>query len=99
MVPCIYFFYPETAYRSLEELDEIFHEVRGLRGVLDVVRVSLTKARRYGRNGELLIGYETRIDAQRNQKEEKPCVPEKNVRSKSNQAVESDERVEFAEEG
>lgn len=25
MVPSVYFFYPETAYRSLEEMDTIFH--------------------------------------------------------------------------
>jgi hypothetical protein len=23
MVPCVYFFFPETAYRSLEEMDEV----------------------------------------------------------------------------
>ncbi|KAI0470576.1 general substrate transporter [Xylariaceae sp. FL0804] len=57
MVPCVYFFYPETAYRSLEEMDDIFHEVRGgfLRGCLDVVEVARTKPRRYGRRGELLL--------------------------------------------
>ena len=58
MVPCVYFFYPETAYRSLEEMDEIFQDVHGLRGALDVVKVSLTKPRRFGKNGELLIKYE-----------------------------------------
>lgn len=58
MVPCVYFFYPETAYRSLEEMDEIFQEARGLKGTLDVVNISLTKPRRYGKNGELLINYD-----------------------------------------
>ncbi|KAI0481280.1 general substrate transporter [Xylariaceae sp. FL0804] len=29
MVPSVYFFYPETAYRSLEEMDAIFHRVGG----------------------------------------------------------------------
>lgn len=58
MVPCVYFFYPETAYRSLEEMDEIFQEVHGIRGAVDVVKVSLTKERRFGKNGELLINYE-----------------------------------------
>ena len=57
MVPCVYFFYPETAGRSLEEMDEIFQDVHGLRGALDVVKVSLTKPRRFGKNGELLINY------------------------------------------
>lgn len=58
MVPCVYFFYPETAYRSLEEMDEIFQDVHGIRGALDVVKVSLTKPKRFGKNGELLIAYE-----------------------------------------
>ncbi|QIW95239.1 hypothetical protein AMS68_000757 [Peltaster fructicola] len=58
MVPCVYFFFPETAYRSLEEMDEIFQEVHGLRGALDVVKVARTKPHRYGKGGELLIGYE-----------------------------------------
>jgi hypothetical protein len=29
IVPCVYFCYPETAYRSLEEMDNIFHKVDG----------------------------------------------------------------------
>ena len=58
MVPCVYFFYPETAYRSLEEMDEIFHDVHGIRGAFDVVKVSLTKPHRFGKKGELLISYE-----------------------------------------
>lgn len=61
--PCVYFFYPETAYRSLEEMDEIFQEVSGLRGALDVVKVSLKKEHRYGKNGELLIPYEETAQA------------------------------------
>ncbi|KAI1437520.1 general substrate transporter [Xylaria sp. CBS 124048] len=58
MVPSVYFFYPETAYRSLEEMDTIFHKVEGAGGYLSVVRVAREEPRRYGRNGELLIAYE-----------------------------------------
>lgn len=58
IVPCVFFFYPETMHRSLEEMDEIFEEVHGLRGAFDVVRVSLHKPHRYGKHGELLIRYE-----------------------------------------
>ena len=58
MVPCVYFFYPETAYRSLEEMDEIFQDVSGLKGAFTVVKVSLEKPHRFGKNGELLISYE-----------------------------------------
>ena len=57
MVPCVYFFYPETAGRSLEEMDEIFQDVSGFKGAFDIVKVSLTKPRRFGKNGELLIDY------------------------------------------
>ncbi|KAK5116779.1 hypothetical protein LTR62_007453 [Meristemomyces frigidus] len=57
MVPSVYFFYPETAYRSLEEMDEIFQQVHGLRGALDVVKVAREMPHRYGKNGERLIAY------------------------------------------
>lgn len=57
MVPSTYFFFPETAYRSLEEMDSIFqHEsVKGWKGAFNVVKVAREQPRRYGKNGELLI--------------------------------------------
>ncbi|KAK8047330.1 Sugar transporter STL1 [Apiospora saccharicola] len=58
MVPSVYFFYPETAYRSLEEMDAIFHKVKGLAGYFQVVDVARKEPQRYGKNGELLIAYE-----------------------------------------
>lgn len=58
MVPCVYFFYPETAYRSLEEMDEIFQECHGFKGVFDVVKVAKQKPRRYDKHGDLLINYD-----------------------------------------
>lgn len=39
-------------------MDEIFQEAHGLKGALDVVKISLNKPRRYGKNGELLINYD-----------------------------------------
>ena len=63
IVPCVYFFYPETAYRSLEEMDEIFHQVKGWRGAFDVVRVARETPRRYGKRGELLIAYDETAEA------------------------------------
>ena len=51
----VYFFYPETAYRSLEEMDTIFHKTTGW---LNVVRIAEEEPRRFGKNGELLIDYE-----------------------------------------
>ena len=47
-------FYPESKGRSLEEVDEIFQSVDGIRGLFDVVKVSLTKPMRYSKKGELL---------------------------------------------
>lgn len=58
MVPCVYFFFPETAYRSLEEMDTIFHKVHGLRGVFTVVKQAQIEPRRYGKHGELLINFD-----------------------------------------
>lgn len=51
----VYFFYPETAYRSLEEIDSIFRKTKGW---FDVVSVANNEPQRYGKNGELLIDYE-----------------------------------------
>lgn len=39
-------------------MDEIFQEVHGFKGAFDVVKVSLEKPRRFGKNGELLIDYQ-----------------------------------------
>lgn len=58
MVPCVYFFYPETAYRSLEEMDEIFQDCHGFKGAFDVVKVAKAKPQRYDKHGELLINYD-----------------------------------------
>ena len=55
MVPCVYFFFPETAYRSLEEMDEIFHKTTN---PFDVVKIAKEVPHRYDKNGELLIAYE-----------------------------------------
>ncbi|KAH6683197.1 general substrate transporter [Halenospora varia] len=56
--PCVYFFYPETAYRSLEEIDNIFRKTTGIRGWWEVVGIAKREPLRYGKNGELLIDYE-----------------------------------------
>ncbi|EEP75797.1 conserved hypothetical protein [Uncinocarpus reesii 1704] len=55
IVPVVYFFYPETAYRSLEEMDTIF---RNTDSIFSVVRVAQETPRRYGKNGEVLISYD-----------------------------------------
>ncbi|KAL8815912.1 MAG: hypothetical protein Q9223_005003 [Gallowayella weberi] len=53
--PCVWFFYPETAYRSLEEMDSIF---RKCDSVFTVVKIAKEEPQRYGKSGELLIRYE-----------------------------------------
>ncbi|KAI2609228.1 general substrate transporter [Hypoxylon sp. NC1633] len=58
MVPAVYFFFVETAYRSLEEMDAIFHKVHGNKGYFTVVGIAEKEPRRYGKHGELLIAYE-----------------------------------------
>ncbi|MCJ1276726.1 hypothetical protein MMC21_004533 [Puttea exsequens] len=50
--PVVYFFYPETAHRSLEEMDIIF---RKSHSIFDTVSVAKHEPRRYGDHGELLI--------------------------------------------
>jgi len=55
IVPVVYFFYPETAYRSLEEMDAIFHKTKDW---FSVVSIAKREPRRYGKHGELLINYE-----------------------------------------
>ena len=55
IVPIVYFFYPETAYRSLEEMDAIFLESKS---IWDTVKIAHDLPRRYGKKGELLINYE-----------------------------------------
>ncbi|KAJ6171284.1 Major facilitator superfamily domain general substrate transporter [Penicillium chermesinum] len=49
--PIVYFFYPETAYRSLEEVDIIFNKTKS---VFSLVSVARNEPHRYGKHGELL---------------------------------------------
>jgi hypothetical protein len=57
--PVVWLFYPETAYRSLEEIDNIFLKTKkGWRGWFDVVKTARDEPLRYGKHGELLIDYE-----------------------------------------
>ncbi|KKA22533.1 Sugar transporter STL1 [Rasamsonia emersonii CBS 393.64] len=50
-IPILYWCYPETAYRSLEEMDIIFAKATG---VVDAVRVARTEPRHFGKHGEVL---------------------------------------------
>ncbi|KAJ5224517.1 uncharacterized protein N7469_008020 [Penicillium citrinum] len=53
--PVVYFFYPETAYRSLEEMDTIFHKTSS---IFSLVSVARNEPHRYGKHGELLVNYQ-----------------------------------------
>lgn len=55
IVPCVYFFFPETAYRSLEEMDTIFSKVKGLEGAFTIVKQAKIEPHRYSKKGELLL--------------------------------------------
>jgi hypothetical protein len=60
----VYFFYPETAYRSLEEMDSIFQKTHResngsfLQPLFNIVKIAKTEPCRYSKNGEVLINYE-----------------------------------------
>ncbi|KAF3000951.1 hypothetical protein E8E13_009067 [Curvularia kusanoi] len=54
MVPSVYFFFPETAGRSLEEMDEIFHKTTG---PFDCVKIAKELPHRFDKRGNLLIDY------------------------------------------
>jgi hypothetical protein len=51
IIPFVYFFFPETTSRSLEEMDRIF---RKSTTVFDVVTVAREEPYAYGPKGELL---------------------------------------------
>ncbi|KAI1822002.1 general substrate transporter [Xylaria intraflava] len=91
MVPSVYFFYPETAYRSLEEMDTIFHKVDGIKGYFSVVSVAREEPRRYGRNGELLIAYE---ETEEHKAHVHPQAREQGSNSDGEKALENVVRVE-----
>lgn len=54
MVPSVYFFFPETAGRSLEEMDEIFHKTTN---VFNCVQMAKDVPHRFDKRGNLLIDY------------------------------------------
>ncbi|KIN05604.1 hypothetical protein OIDMADRAFT_141328 [Oidiodendron maius Zn] len=60
----VYLCYPETAYRSLEEVDTIFRKTKGW---FDVVRIARDEPLRYGKNGERLVYEQTEENAARSQ--------------------------------
>lgn len=55
ILPVTYFFYPETAYRSLEEMDNIFMKTRN---IFTVVKTAKQEPHRYDKEGNVLINYE-----------------------------------------
>lgn len=60
IIPLVYYFYPETAYRSLEEVDVLFHLANEAPGNpwLNVVKISKMEPLWFGRKGEVPFEYE-----------------------------------------
>ncbi|KAF1972620.1 general substrate transporter, partial [Bimuria novae-zelandiae CBS 107.79] len=60
IVPLVYFFYPETAYRSLEEVDVLFHLANEAPGNpwLEIVKISLREPLWFGKKGDVPFDYE-----------------------------------------
>ena len=54
MFPCVYFFFPETRLRSLEEMDDIFKKSTN---VFDAVSNSINEPYRYDKHGQLKQEY------------------------------------------
>ena len=54
MFPCVYFFFPETRLRSLEEMDDIFKKSSN---IFDVVPNSINEPYRFDKHGELKVDY------------------------------------------
>ncbi|KAK5121663.1 hypothetical protein LTR85_004835 [Meristemomyces frigidus] len=58
-IPLVYFFYPETGYRSLEEVDVIFHAASlGPNPWLNVRKIAANEPLWYGKDGEEPFNYE-----------------------------------------
>ncbi|KAI7221062.1 sugar porter family MFS transporter [Hortaea werneckii] len=58
-LPIVYFFYPETGYRSLEEIDVIFHAASlGPKPWLSVRKIAANEPLWYGKDGEEPFNYE-----------------------------------------
>merc|ERR1712000_387773 len=62
------FIFPETAYRSLEEMDNIFMKTKS---ILTTVKQARDEPRRFDKNGELLIKYEETDEHRRRYSEAK----------------------------
>lgn len=91
---------PETAGRSLEEMDEIFHQVHGLKGVFSVVKVAREMPRRYGKKGELLISYDETAEARRvSERRRSSVAAQEGDVKKYNSGGSSGEKVEDVEAG
>lgn len=60
ILPTVYFFYPETANRSLEEMDLIFRKTKSIWTAVDIAN---KEPKRYGKHGELLITTDELDDA------------------------------------
>lgn len=56
IVPTVYFFFPETNHRSLEEMDEVFSQSKG---IFDTVKIARVMGRRDGHGSALDVDNKT----------------------------------------
>ncbi|KAM0722640.1 hypothetical protein Q7P37_002081 [Cladosporium fusiforme] len=98
MVPCVYFFYPETAGRSLEEMDDIFQRVSGFKGAFTVVKVARELPRRYGKHGELLIDYNETEEGKQRSERRRSSIAAHGIGARKDSSGEG-EKVEDVEKG
>ncbi|KAJ9649369.1 hypothetical protein H2199_000144 [Coniosporium tulheliwenetii] len=88
IVPLVYFFYPETAYRSLEEVDAIFYAVaKSPRPWLSAVSIAREHPLWYGKNGEGMAEYEQSEWHQRIMQTQKEKPSEDSAFSSSSGAI------------
>jgi hypothetical protein len=69
---------PETAYRSLEEMDDIFRASNGWFNVVKIAKPSVTP-NRYDKHGQLLVNYLESDEHRRPSSSTEPGAGEKNV--------------------
>lgn len=90
---------PETAGRSLEEMDEIFHRVHGFKGAFTVVKVAREMPRRYGKHGELLISYDETEEAKNISERRRSSVAAQGIDGERKASAGLGEKVEDVELG
>ena len=75
MVPSVYFFFPETRLRSLEEMDNIFKKSTN---IFDSVSNSIKEPYRYDAKGQLKAEYIEEVEHDEREKSQEPSSGDEN---------------------